>query len=81
MLINILIGILLLIGPIIILSAIYFLIRNEKVYKWRIAALNENLNLYKYLPTYDEMLYKYWWIWNANMFKKMAIEKVQNEQA
>lgn len=52
---------------------IYFLIRNQAIYNFRIRLINEKgLNEYiKYLP-YQQMMYKRFWDWN--------FEEMKNEQ-
>lgn len=60
----------LLVGIIIHLSiSVYFLIRNECVYKFRIKVLDEcNREIYLRMPNYYEMVFKYFYEWNFNKF-------------
>lgn len=57
---------------------IYFLIRNEKVYKFRIHLLEKkDYESYECLPSYEDMVFKYWWQWD---FNKFLIKKVENDR-
>lgn len=41
----------------VIITSIYFLIRNERVYKFRNRMIDEHFDIYHKLPSYDTMLY------------------------
>ena len=44
----------------------YMLKRNQWVHDNRIDILHKSMGEYDQLPEYDEMMYKYWYIWNIN---------------
>jgi hypothetical protein len=52
-------------------STIYMLIRNTWVYNIRMEVLHEDFITYCKLPSYDNMLYKYFYIWNKQKFLDM----------
>lgn len=53
--------------------AVYFLIRNECVYRFRNKVLDEyNRETYLKMPSYDEMVFKYFYEWNFNKFISMG---------
>ena len=45
--------------------------RNEKVCKFRNKLLYENYDDYLKLPSYNDMLFKYWYILNFEKFKEI----------
>jgi len=57
---------------------IYFLIRNNWVYSARISLLNEDIKLYYSLPSYKQMMYKYFYIWDKNWFVKSIRKNSEN---
>lgn len=54
------------------LLSIYMLARNEWVFKNRIRALRSDMALYDSLPSYDSMMYDYFWVWDFSYFKKVG---------
>lgn len=50
-------------------SCIYLLWRNEKVYQFRTKLIDEAYPYYRTLPSYDEMLFKYWYVLDFEKFK------------
>jgi hypothetical protein len=40
-----------------LIAAIYFIIRNELVYRFRVRMLHSHYDIYRQLPDYDKMLY------------------------
>lgn len=50
---------------------IYFLWRNEKVYQFRTKLIDEAYPYYRTLPSYDEMLFKYWYVLDFEKFKEI----------
>lgn len=51
----------------------YFLIRNERVYRFRNKVLDEyNCETYLKMPSYDEMVFKYFYEWNFKKFLNMG---------
>ena len=66
--------ILLTIGILFMPMAIYMLARNEWVYRLRTRVLSEDMEAYCALPTYNQMLYKYWWVWRAKYFYSSNVE-------
>lgn len=46
----------------------YFLKRNEWVLNLRLKIIDLDLELYRKLPSYNIMLYKYFWIWDGQWF-------------
>lgn len=55
---------------IISIWAAYMLIRNEAVYKFRVKTLYDSPNVYHKLPSYEDMIYKYWYVWDFERFKE-----------
>ncbi len=47
----------------------YMLARNEWVFRWRRRIIDRSLEEYHRLPSYDDMMKK-WWVWNINKFLK-----------
>ena len=47
---------------------IYMLARNEWVFRLRMSVIYENTEAYDAMPTYNEMMYKYWWVWRSKYF-------------
>lgn len=45
----------------------YILIRNDLVYNYRVELLYSDRNKYLLLPSYNEMMYKFW-IWDFDKF-------------
>jgi len=52
----------------VIIWCFFLLYRNNWVAKTRIILLWENRELYDKLPSYDEMLYRKFWIFDINKF-------------
>lgn len=55
-------------GIALIVLCIYGCIRNEWVYRKRLAMIDQDLDLYRSLPSYEAMLYRYFWVWNFEWF-------------
>jgi membrane-bound metal-dependent hydrolase YbcI (DUF457 family) len=47
----------------------YMLFRNEWVYRNRIKQIEEDIDVYTQMPTYNQMMYKYFWVWKFENFK------------
>ncbi len=66
-----------------LLTCLFFLHRNQKVYDVRIFILNNHYDLYDYLPSYDEMIYSTksldfnYWVNKCRQLKEY--EKVLNK--
>lgn len=52
----------------VIAICFYMMARNEWVLRLRMKVIDENIYAYYAMPTYDEMLWKYWWVWSAKYF-------------
>lgn len=61
--------VLILVSVILFFIAIFILIRNEWVYKNRIKLINDDWESFKKLPSYDQMMFKFW-VWDINKFIK-----------
>lgn len=60
---------------VVLTISIYFLVRNNKVCQFRIRLLDEKKYFeYGQLPTYEEMLYKYWYILDFEKFKTLKTD-------
>jgi len=55
----------------------YFAIRNHFVHKARIKIINEGLDKYNLLLSYEDMLFKKFWVWDIN--KLYDTEKIKNK--
>lgn len=51
------------IGTLGLAASLIMLRRNRQVYDYRIKALYQDYNLYKTLPSYDDMMLKFWKKW------------------
>lgn len=58
-----------------IIISIYNLIRIEWVYQQRTKAIYSDE--YDNLPTFNKMLYKYWYIWDVEKIKKLHSQQTQ----
>ena len=47
---------------------IYMIVRNDWVYEQRIKLINEGKD--KNYLSYDEMLNKFWWVWDAEKLRR-----------
>jgi len=57
------------IGCLLIAWSVYGFFRNEWVYKIRMQFLDDlGLETYQKLPSYNEMLDKYFWVWDKQWF-------------
>ena len=59
---------------------IYMLARNEWVFRLRMRVIDENMEAYDAMPTYGEMMYKYWWVWRSKYFYSSNTERGRAER-
>jgi len=57
------------ISVIFIFITVFIWIRNNWVYKNRIKLIDDDWEAYKKLPSYDQMMFKFW-VWDINKFIK-----------
>lgn len=57
----------------------YLLLRCIWVNEKRINAINsKGMRYYSELPTYNAMLYKYWWCWDIDRIRQKEIDKTKS---
>ena len=61
--------VLILVSVILFFIAVFIWIRNKWVYKNRIKLINDDWESFKKLPSYDQMMFKFW-VWDINKFIK-----------
>ena len=61
--------VLILVSVISLFIVFFIWIRNIWVYKNRIKLIGDNWEAYKKLPSYDQMVFKFW-VWDINKFIK-----------
>lgn len=54
---------------VILFIAVFIEIRNKWVYKNRIKLIDDDWKAYKKLPSYNQMMFKFW-VWDINKFIK-----------
>lgn len=55
----------------LLIFSLYLYWRNERIYIFRKKLLKEYYETYSKLPSYAEMLIKYWYILDLNKFKEI----------
>lgn len=59
----------------------FLFLRNEWVWKIRLKVIHKERNLYQYLPSSEEMIYKYFTHWSYDYFINLAQQrKVQHDK-
>ena len=76
--VDLLINLLLILSILSLILIGYFIIRNHFVHKARSKILKEGLDKYNLLLSYDEMLFKKFWVWDIN--KLYDTEKIKNKK-
>jgi len=62
-------------GPILVATVYFCFLRNSWVFGLRGAWINHDFELYKEMPSYDAMVYRYWWVWDEKYFTEFKWKK------